>query len=244
MAGRVAVAIVTVLSVLLTQQAIVSVDADLGTATYYGGQNAQGTNNGACGYTNVFSLGYGYYTTALSDALFKGGRICGACYNIRCTSASACNGGSITVTVTNRCPQGSYGGWCNGLNRHFDLSYTAFARIAIIGAGHVPLSYQKVSCSRSGGIKFWIQGHTYFFLTLVYNVGGSGDIISVSVKGSRSGNWITMKMNWGVNYSTPTVLDGQGLSFAVKGSDGRTSYSNNCVGSGWKYGQTFSGSNF
>jgi expansin (peptidoglycan-binding protein) len=229
--------------VLFAQQLILSVDAGSGHATYYGGSDASGTNNGACGYTNVFSLGYGSNTCALSDALFNGGKACGACYRLQCTGSSACTGKSLVVTATNNCPQGSYGGWCDGSLQHFDLSQPAFQQIAQVSAGHVPVSYTKTSCSRSGGIKFSLQGHTYYLLVLVYNVGGAGDLSSVSVKGSKTG-WISMQRTWGVNFSTGTVLDGQALSFQTKTSDGRTVTSNYATGSNWYYGQTYSGSQY
>ncbi|CAM6085961.1 unnamed protein product [Calypogeia fissa] len=241
MADRLSIAIVTILSVLLAQKAILSVKAQAH-ATFYGGTSAEGTMNGACGYTNLYTMGYGTMTTALSNALFQGGRTCGACYQISCYGSN-CYSGSITVTATNLCPQGSYGGWCDGSNKHFDLSYPAFSKIARPSAGVVTVTYNKVACRRSGGIKFWIQGHTYYLLVTVYNVGGNGDINSVSVKGSRTG-WIYMTRTWGVNFSTGQVLDKQGLSFEVTDNTGRTSYSDNCVGTGWSYGQTYQGSNF
>ncbi|KAL2653231.1 hypothetical protein R1flu_021359 [Riccia fluitans] len=221
------------------------VDAGWGNAhaTYYGGSEAQGTNNGACGYANVFALGYGTMTTALSAPLFNGGKACGACYQVKCSGDKACRTNVITVTATNLCPQGSYGGWCDSPKVHFDLSQPAFNQIANLVAGHVTLLYQKVTCYRKGGIRFYIQGHTYFIQVWVYNVAGAGDVRAVSIKGSRT-NWITMTNGWGQNWQTGQVLDGQALSFIVKTSDGRSVTSNNVAGSGWRYGQTFEGAQF
>ncbi|KAL3684986.1 hypothetical protein R1sor_003008 [Riccia sorocarpa] len=212
-------------------------------ATYYGGSDAQGTNNGACGYTNVFSMGYGTMTTAVSSPLFNNGKVCGACFQIRCSGDSACYSNVITVTATNLCPQGSYGGWCDSPKIHFDLSQPAFSQIANVVAGHVSLQYQKVNCARTGGIRFYVQGHTYFIQVLVYNVAGAGDVTAVSIKGSNTG-WISMAYSWGQNWQTGTVLDGQALSIMVTASDGRTVTSNNVAGSSWQYGQTFEGSQF
>ncbi|KAL3684987.1 hypothetical protein R1sor_003009 [Riccia sorocarpa] len=212
-------------------------------ATYYGGSDAQGTNNGACGYSNVFAMGYGTMTTAVSAPLFNNGKVCGACFQIRCAGDSACYGSVITVTATNLCPQGSYGGWCDYPNVHFDLSQPAFSQVANYVAGHVSLEYQKVTCYRNGGIRFNIQGHTYFLQVLVYNVAGAGDVTAVSVKGSNTG-WISMTNGWGQNWQTGQVLDGQALSFTVWTSDGRSVTSNNVAGSSWYYGQTFEGSQF
>ncbi|CAM6083390.1 unnamed protein product [Calypogeia fissa] len=212
-------------------------------ATYYGGADASGTNNGACGYSNVFALGYGTLTAALSTPLFADGLACGACFQIMCSGSSSCyNGNSIVVTATNLCPQGSFGGWCDFPNYHFDLSQPAFSQIAAPVAGHVDLQYQRVSCVRSGGIKFQAQGHTYFLQVLVYNVGGMGDVTALQVKGF--GGWTPMIRGWGQIWQTATILDGQSLSFAVTTSDGKSVTSNDVCGNYWQYGQTFSGSQF
>nr|ACR38895.1 expansin [Apopellia endiviifolia (species B)]ACR38904.1 expansin [Apopellia endiviifolia (species B)] len=230
---------------LSSDELIIRADGwDYGHATYYGGSDASGTNNGACGYSNVFALGYGTLTAALSAPLFQDGRSCGACYQIMCSGDSACYRNSIVVTATNLCPQGSYGGWCDYPKAHFDLSQPAFSQIAAPVAGHVTLMYQRVTCSRNGGIKFNIQGHTYFMQVLVYNVGGMGDVHQVAIKGSRSNYWIYLMRGWGQNWSTGAVLDGQALSIAVTTSDGRTVTSNYVAGQYWQYGQTFQGAQF
>eukprot|EP00850_Spirogloea_muscicola_P018530 SM000171S03219 [mRNA] locus=s171:79041:85456:- [translate_table: standard] len=218
-------------------------------ATFYGGADASGTMGGACGYGNLYSSGYGTDTAAASSALFNDGMSCGQCYQLQCVGSSACKPGMITVTVTNLCPNdfskpSDAGGWCNYPRQHFDLSQPAYQKIGVYGAGIVPIQYRRVPCLRTGDIMFSMGGNPFYLDVTIKNVGGSGDLSAVWVKGN-SGQWRQLSQNWGMQWSADIAVQGQALSFRLQSqTTGQILTVENAVPSSWSPGSTYQAGQF
>nr|QBM19371.1 expansin-A13 [Amorphophallus konjac] len=219
-------------------------------ATYYAASDPRDTVAGACGYGDLGRSGYGLGTVGLSESMFEKGQICGACFEVRCVEELryCIPGTSIKLTVTNFCPPNyglpaDAGGHCNPPNQHLVMPIEAFEKIAIWKAGNMPVQYRRIRCVREGGIRFTMDGYGVFHSVLVSNVGGSGDVTEVKVKGTRSG-WLQMARNWGQNWHINADLKGQPLSFQVTTSDGATRTSYSVAPRDWSFGHTYVGKQF
>lgn len=95
-----------------------------------------------------------------------------------------------------------------------------------------------MSCAKTGGVRFTIQGNPFFDYVLVTNVGGGGDVQSVAVQGDNGG-YIPMTHNWGQFWSSGTNLVGKALSFQVVLGSGVTQQFSNVADSGWSFGSTY-----
>ncbi|XP_028783073.1 expansin-A12-like [Neltuma alba] len=213
-------------------------------ATFYGADQSPTALGGACGYDNTFHAGFGVNTAAVSTMLFRGGQACGACYRVMCDYRAdpkwCLRGRTVTVTATNFCPPNNHGGWCDPPHHHFDMSMPAFFRIARQGnEGIVPVLYARVGCRRRGGVRFTLKGQGNFNMVMISNVGGSGEVKNVWVRGSRSATWSQMHRNWGAYWQANMDLRNQNLSFKLTLSDSKSVLFSNVVPSSWSFGQTF-----
>nr|CAD1831116.1 unnamed protein product [Ananas comosus var. bracteatus] len=243
----VALAVLVAIAVTRVDANFQTSDWSLAHATFYGDETASETMGGACGYGNLYSTGYGTATAALSSVLFNEGYGCGGCYEIRCTGATACYAGSpsIVVTGTNLCPPNwaeasDNGGWCNPRG----CTSTCRSPRSCRSLTGTPVS-SRVSCPKKGGVRFQFQGNAYWLLVYVLNVGGSGDVCSIDVKGDST-DWISMTHNWGASFQAFANLGGQALSFRLTTCTSQeTLILYNVADAGWSVGLTYEGdSNF
>ncbi|GLJ04913.1 hypothetical protein SUGI_0006290 [Cryptomeria japonica] len=214
-----------------------------GHATFY--NEAPG---GACGFGTGEAQGLykQKLTTALNGPLFEKGATCGSCWLVKCVDNQWClpNAPTIKVVATDLCPPGG-NGVCNPQYKHFDMSIPAFTKIAVYKGGYIAIQYARTKCDVQGGMRFTISGNPTFFLVLVWNVGGDGQVVGMSVKTPQS-QWQPMSRNWGQNWqlNVKNGLQGNSLSFQVRTSDGKSVVSNNVAPGNWQFGQTYTGINF
>ncbi|TMW88235.1 hypothetical protein EJD97_018880 [Solanum chilense] len=174
-------------------------------ATWYGSPNGDGSDGGACGYgTMVDVKPFRARVGAVSSALFKKGEGCGACYKVKCLDKTICSKRAVTIIVTDESPA-----LTKGLV-HFDLSGSAFGRMAVSGRntnlrnrGKISIIYRKTPCKYPGqNIAFHVNvGSTAYWLSLLVEFeDGDGDIGSMHIKEARSNQWLTMTHLWGANW--------------------------------------------
>lgn len=106
-----------------------------GRATYYA---ADGSGN--CGFDpspNDLDV------AAMDAAEWNGSAVCGECVAITGPN------GSVTVRIVDQCPGCEQG--------HLDLSQQAFAKIADVSAGNVPITWEVVACDVMGPVDYHIK---------------------------------------------------------------------------------------
>lgn len=101
----------------------------------------------------------------------------------------------------------------------------------------------RVACIRSGGVRFTLKGQSNFNMVMITNIGGSGDVKAVWIRGSKTRQWVPMHRNWGANWQSAMDVRSQRLSFKLTLVDGKTRIFPNVIPSAWKFGQTFSSRN-
>ncbi len=103
-----------------------------GVATYY-----DATGAGNCSFDPTPN---DLDVAAMDHEEYAGSAACGECVAVTGPK------GSVTVRIVDQCPECEKG--------HLDLSQEAFAKIADVSAGRVPITWQVVSCSVTGNLAY------------------------------------------------------------------------------------------
>ncbi|KAK4847978.1 hypothetical protein QYF36_007796 [Acer negundo] len=220
-------------------------------ATWYGPANGAGSDGGACGYKDAVERApFSSMVSAGGPSLFKSGKGCGACYEVKCTkNANAkCSENPVSVVITDECP----GGPCASDSVHFDLSGAAFGAMATSGqsdqlrnAGVLQIQYRRVECNYPGmKVVFSVDSgsNPNYFAVLIEFEDGDGDLSGVDLQQAPQTNtWLPMRQSWGAVWkldagSTLTAPFSLRLTAA---ESGKTIIANNVIPAGWQAGQTY-----
>ncbi|KAM3316799.1 hypothetical protein ACQJBY_034766 [Aegilops geniculata] len=228
-------------------------------ATWYGAPKGAGPddNGGACGFKNVNLPPFSAMTSCGNEPLFKDGKGCGSCYQIRCVSAGhpACSGVPETVIITdmNYYPVSRF---------HFDLSGTAFGAMAKDGrndelrhAGIINMQFRRVPCQYPGlTVTFHVQhgSNPYYLAILVEYENGDGDVDQVDIMQSRpdvageggmapTGEWVPMTESWGSIWRMDTRRPMQGpFSLRITNESGKTLVADQVIPADWEPNEIYS----
>ncbi|KAJ4785409.1 Expansin-B3 [Rhynchospora pubera] len=174
-------------------------------STFYGKENESGPedNGGKCGFKNINLPPFNSMTSCGSKVTWKGGKGCGSCFLMKCTSHPLCSGEAKLITITDECiffP-------CVDTEYHFDMSGIAFGRLALPGkeqllhkAGRLATLVKRVPCDYKGlNINFHVEessNENYLALLTEYQ-NGEGELANLELKEAGSSTWTPMKQSWG-----------------------------------------------
>ncbi len=116
-----------------------------GEATYY---DADGSGN--CSFDKSPQ---DLMVAALNTTDYAGSQACGACLSVQGPN------GTVVVRVVDRCPGCKKG--------DVDLSESAFAKIAALSKGRVPITWRTVACSVTGPVAYRIKEGSSKFYTAI-----------------------------------------------------------------------------
>jgi expansin (peptidoglycan-binding protein) len=167
-----------------------------GVATYY---DADGS--GACSFEPSSDLD----VAALGDALFAQSAACGACYRVKGPR------GEVTVRAVDLCPG------CG--DTHFDLSASAFAKVADPVEGRVKIEFEAVTCEVSGNLAFQFKDGSSQWWTAIQVRNHRLPIQSLEWK--KDGRWVPIRRE-PYNYFVESAGMGEGaVTLRTTASDGQ-----------------------
>uniref|UniRef100_A0A0D9VND4 Expansin-like EG45 domain-containing protein n=1 Tax=Leersia perrieri TaxID=77586 RepID=A0A0D9VND4_9ORYZ len=210
-------------------------------ATWYGKATGAGPddNGGACGYKDVDKAPFLGMNSCGNDPIFKDGKGCGSCFEIKCTKPEACSDKPVIVHITdmNEEPIAAY---------HFDLSGKAFGALAKEGkeeelrkAGIIDTQFRRVRCKYPGDTKitFHVEkgSNPNYFALLVKYVGGDGDVVAVDLKEKGSEEYKELKESWGAIWrlDTPKPLKGP-FTIRITTESGEKLIAEDIIPNDWK----------
>ena len=115
-----------------------------GIATYY-----DATGDGSCSFGTSSDLD----VAAFNFPEFAESASCGSCIAISGPK------GAVTIRIVDSCPG------CK--EHHIDLSESAFAKIADLKAGRVPITYQTVACKVRGNLSYQFKDGSHEYWTAI-----------------------------------------------------------------------------
>ncbi|KAL6642712.1 hypothetical protein ACP70R_020893 [Stipagrostis hirtigluma subsp. patula] len=211
-------------------------------ATWYGAPNGAGPddNGGACGFKHTNQYPFSSMTSCGNEPIFKDGKGCGSCYQIRCLKSNhpACSGQPKTVVITdmNYYPVAKY---------HFDLSGTAFGSMAMPGlndklrhAGIIDMQFRRVPCNFPGlTINFHVEhgSNPMYLAVLVEYEDKDGDVVQVDLMEGNSGHWVPMRESWGSIWRMDSNHPLRGpFSLRIRSDSGKTLVANKVIPANWR----------
>lgn len=209
--------------------------------TWYGKPKGAGPddNGGACGYKDVDKAPFLGMNSCGNDPIFKDGKGCGSCFEVKCSKPEACSDKPVIIHITdmNTEPIAAY---------HFDLSGHAFGAMAKEGkdeelrkAGIIDMQFRRVRCKYPGETKvtFHVEkgSNPNYFAVLVKYVGGDGDVVKVELKEKGSEEWKPLNESWGAIWriDTPKPLKGP-FSLRVTTESDQKLVANDIIPNNWK----------
>ncbi|GJM91427.1 hypothetical protein PR202_ga07793 [Eleusine coracana subsp. coracana] len=212
-------------------------------ATWYGKPNGAGPDNGggACGYSKSYNPPFNSMTSCGNIPIFKDGKGCGACYQVRCLSSKnrACSGQPQTIVITDVNTNSKISKY------YFDMSGTSFGSMAKPGlnaklrkAGIMDIQFRRVACNYKGlNVNFHVIGgsNPFYFAVRVEHAGGDGSIVQVDLKECNAGSWTPLRQSWGAIWRLDSGHPLKGpFSLRIRSDSGKILVAKNVIPANWK----------
>ncbi|KAI9089258.1 hypothetical protein K1719_029537 [Acacia pycnantha] len=212
-------------------------------ATFYTTSDGSGTPTGACGFGDYGRTENSGRVAGVSDALWRGGAGCGACYQVRCKDTQLCSTDGVTTAATD---MGS------GDRTDFVMSLNGFSRLGVNSTaseqlrknGTVDIQYRRVPCAFDGSnVKIKIHENSrfpdYLAIAVIY-VPGSNDVVSVQISNNNGGNWSPLGRSFGRVFDLANAPRGPfKVRVQFRGSQTWVESPNNAIPANWNVGAIY-----